>query len=78
MFPDSSRTSWRLLASHALSFPSSVYAYPLNSPDLAWWSRPRNVLAHALVRASALSLTTTGLLEHVLLLAVGLQALVRL
>ena len=26
----------------------------------AWWSRPRNAFAHALVPASALSLTTTG------------------
>ena len=26
----------------------------------AWWSRPRNVFAHALVPARALSLTTTG------------------
>ena len=44
----------------------------------ARWSRPRNVFAHALVRASALSLTIDRAVEHRLLLAVRLEPLVGL
>ena len=43
---------------------------------LAWWSRPRNVLAHALVCASALSLITGWAVEHRRFLPVRLEAIV--
>jgi len=47
--------------------PQTADAVPLTRPDqdppsvaAAEWSRPRNAFAHALVRRSALSVTTTG------------------